>query len=97
MKYFKTIKEKLTWINFYKFFSFWFYTSFVIGVVYTTYKYGIDIPKTVSQSVLIDFLMGSVFSLSAEYLEKKEENEETAFIIEEMRNEIEQLKEKIGE
>ena len=97
MKYFEVIKDKCTPVNFYKVASFYFYTTFVAGAFYSIYKYGLDIPADVSTNNILAFLMGFVFESSVVYEEKKKENEETVFIIEEMRNEIQQLKEKLGE
>lgn len=96
MKWVYWFKEKCTWLNFWKIASFYFYATFILSAIYSIWVHGLNIPDNESTATMLSFIFGFIFSRVAKEIETKEENDsfvaETTFIIEEMRNEIEQLK-----
>lgn len=96
MKWVNWFKENCTWLNVWKIVSFYFYATFILSAIYSIWVHGLDIPDNESTSTMLSFIFGFIFSRIVKEIEAEEENnelvEELSFIIEEMRNEIGQLK-----
>ena len=109
MKYFEMIREKFTWVNLLLVGYWTSVISFVFTLVKMFYLYGfVTVPFEYEYLLFSSLVYAFVFrqciynyKVQEVFLKSNTQHnefvDETVFIIEEMRNEIEQLKEKLGE